>query len=168
MCRTLWCDLAPASFPLNSSAPASLQPKANLHMSAVSRQWGRNCLWLWPWKTGRAEGWTLRGFTEEVRGQLGKGWQKSSAYEAYFIVPVRAFFLPEKKKKKEKCSSGIVQRLMAALPGMQFSKYADAIPFEFQHNRVVKNADSSDARLLFPFSYLSQAVSLRHIKSTHS
>lgn len=76
---------------------------------------------------------------------------------------VCVFFLPEKK-----CSTGIVQRLMAALPGLQFRKYADAIPFEIQHNRVVKNTDSSDAQPFFPFSYSSQAVSIGYIKSPHS
>lgn len=98
---------------------------ANLYMSALSRQWGRNCLCLWPWKTGRAKGWTLRG--------VHRGGQKSNGKEMTEVICVWGTFCccvfpARKKRKKEKCSCGIVQRLIAAPPGLQFSKYADAIP----------------------------------------
>lgn len=119
-------------------------------------------------KNGKGRGMNSPGVHRGGQRSTGEGMTEVICGRGIFYCPCACVFPARKKKKKEKCSSGIVQRLMAALPGLQFSKYADAIPFEFQHNRVVKNADSSDARLLFPFSYLSQAVSLRHIKSTHS
>lgn len=81
MCKTLLCDLAS---PLYVSHVKTMRQELSVTV-AVN-------------KTGRADGWTLQGVTEEVRGQLAKRWHKSSAYAAHIIVHVRVFLLPKKKK----------------------------------------------------------------------
>lgn len=158
------CNIALVSFPLSYSALVSLQPKEK-HRYV-------NCI-----KTMRKEP-SVTVAVKKREGQMDelfRGSQRRSEVNwgrddrsplrmRHTLLPLCVFFLPEKKK----CSSGIVQRLMVALPGLQFSKSADSIPSDFQHNRVVKNADSSDARPFFPFTYLSQAVSLGYIKPPHS
>lgn len=119
---------------------------------------GGTCLWLWPWTRGKGRGMNSLG--------VDRGGQRSTGEGVTEVICVWDTVLPQCVWKKILLDD--IQRLMVALPGLQFSKYADAIPFEFQHNKVVKNADSSGTRRFFPFSFLSQAVSLGYIKSPHS